>query len=203
MIKRVKQKVSATATANGSNDPHAAGGDASPYDLSMSHVPAGWVEAQGASPIGNIGAPTMATTARFSTMPSSSGSSFIPNVAALGASLATGTAWLLIDVQNIYSGPWIAILVGAIIALAIRITGLGEAPYKAMLALSAYLLTTLAVLILATRQDLATVYGSGYSFGDYEDTLIRTRFQDAAQLVAYGLGAIVAAVLAFGGRSHR
>ncbi|MGH1492406.1 MAG: hypothetical protein ACRBK7_23965 [Acidimicrobiales bacterium] len=200
MMKRAKQTVAAAGRADGSND---AGGGDSPYNMSMDHVPAGWVEAQSASPISGFDSDPLDRAARFSAVPTGQESTFIPNIAALGASFVGGISWFLAESQGIYNGPWLAVVVGAFIALAIRATAIGQPPYRAILALSAYLLTLLLVLVAVTHRDLTAVYGSGYTLQEYEETLIRTRFQDLGHLLAYGLGAVVASVTAYTGRSRR
>lgn len=199
MIKRAKQTVSAGVQSD------SAGSRAgeSPYDMSMDQVPSGWVDAQSASPIRSVDNTPLSGRARFDAMPTGHESTFIPNIAAVAASFTAGVVWFLVDSQGIYNGPWIAIAVGAFIAAAIQLTRMGEGPYRAVLAMSSYLLTLLVVLIFVTHRDLTAVYGSGYSLRDYEDTLIRTRFQNAGHLIAYGLGAVVASVLAYTGRNQR
>jgi hypothetical protein len=199
MIKRAKQAV-ATGDTTGER-----GSDSvdSPYNVSMDQVPSEWLDAQHESPIAGLDNSPLPQSARFTEMPTGRESMFIPNIAAIGASLVTGVAWFLSESQAIYGGPWIAVAVGAIIAAAIRATRMGEGPYKSMLALSAYLITVLFVLIFVTHRDLTVVYGSNYDIRVYEDTLIRTRFQNLSHLLAYGLGAAVSVVVAFGGGKRR
>ena len=117
MMKRAKQTVAAAGRADGGND---AGGGDSPYNMSMDHVPAGWVEAQSASPIAGFDSEPLNRAARFSAVPTGQESTFIPNIAALGASFIGGISWFLAESQGVYNGPWLAIVVGAFIALAIR-----------------------------------------------------------------------------------
>ncbi len=200
MMKRAKQTVTAGVRSDSAGSVQNA---ASPYDMSMDEVPAGWLEAQGASPTSGSDNTAFHGSSRFNAMPTRQESSFIPNIAALGAAFVSGVVWFLIDVQGVYNGPWIAVAVGAFIACAIRLPGIGEGPYKAVLSLSAYLLTMLLVLLFVTHQDLTTVYGGSYSLQDYEETLIRTRFRNLGNMFAYGLGAIVATVLAYLDRPNR
>ncbi len=183
--------VAATPEVDAESEPQPTDPDG--LDLSMNRVPNDWVQAQMVSPLGTGDAKPLSGTARFSTIPTTYESPFIPNVAALGASLLAGTAWFLIEVFGVSRGPWIAVAVGAFIGFAVRLPGVGDRSYRAMVSVAAYLLTVLAVLILVTHRDLSTIYGSSYDFQEYEDTLIRTRFRSGIHLLAYAAGAMVAA----------
>lgn len=167
------------------------------FDLSMDRVPAHWKEAQADSPTAAMAVEGPNPNARFSAIPAKHGSSFIPNAVALGASFVSGAAWFVVEFFEVYQGPWIAVLVGAVIATFIRMAADTEPAYNAVLAVGAYLLTLLVVLIFVTHQELTDIYGSVGDFQIYEQTLVRTRLQDPVHLLAYGLGAVVASQIAY------
>ncbi|MGI9598494.1 MAG: hypothetical protein ACR2QK_20175 [Acidimicrobiales bacterium] len=187
----------AANTAPGTVPTDEAGFNDGPYDLSMDHVPAGWIEAQLDSPLGQGDSTPINRGARFSVVPTGHDSPFIPNIAALGASFVGGTAWYFAEILSISRGPWIAVAVGVFIALAVRMTGVGEPPYRAMASVAAYLLTVLIVLMLVTRRDLTSIYGSAYGFDDYEQTLVRNRLQDAWHVSGYVVGGLLAAQIGY------
>lgn len=174
------------------------------FDMSMGTVPENWVEAQHESPTaeGDSGAFTN-KSARFNTIPTGHQSTFIENVAALGASFVTGSLWYICEVLNLYRGPWIAVALGAVIALAVRFAGNSGPSYRAVLTVASYLLTLLLVLILITHRELTDIYGGVSEFQSYEQTLVRTRLQDPTHLVAYGLGGFLAAQIAYVHRPNR
>lgn len=172
-------------------------GNPDPYDISMDSVPAGWVDAQIASPLGAGTAEPLTRPGRINTIPTGQTSPFIANIAALGAAFIGGTGWYLAHIFDVYRGPWIAVLLGALIALMVRSAGVGHRSYNAMLSVATYLATLLTVLIFITNRDLTAIYGSAYDFQDFENTLLRTRFQNGWHLLAYGVGILVAGQLAF------
>lgn len=177
--------------------------DPNPYDFSMEHVPADWVEAQLESPLGKGDPRPLSSAARFSSIPTRAESTFIPNIVALGASFIGGTAWYFIEILSLYRGPWLAVGVGAFIALAVRLTGMGEQTYRAVVSVSAYLLTTFAALVLITYRDLSTIYGSGYNFSEFEDAVVATRIENLSSLLALLLGGLVAGSIGFLRRGQR
>lgn len=171
------------------------------FNMSMETVPTGWVEAQHESPVGSGDGSPLPRTARFSTIPTGSESAYIANVTALGAAFISGTIWYMTALFDIYDGPWIATVVAAVIALAVRFAGGADRTYRAALSLTFFLLTVLIVLLLITHQQLIEVYGSAGGFQQYEDTLVNTRLKQPAHLVAYGLGALLAVQISFLDRS--
>lgn len=168
------------------------------FDMSLETVPGGWRDAQLESPIDQIDDGFTNRSGRFGTIPTGQQSSFIGNVAALGASFVTGTLWYLCEVLDLYRGPWVAVAMGAVIALAVRLAGGSLGPsYRAVLSVASYLLTLLLLLMLITHRELTDIYGGIAEFQSYEQTLVRTRLQDPTHLIAYGFGGFVAAQIAY------
>ncbi len=186
-----------TATDDGRPETLAETGIGS-FDMSMETVPDGWVDAEAESPVSMLDHGFTNRSNRFGSIPTGHQSSFIGNVAALGSSFITGSLWYLSEVLDLYRGPWIAVAMGAIIALAVRFAGGSLAPsYRAVLTVASYLLTLLLLLILITHRELTDIYGGVDEFQVYEQTLVRTRLQDPTHLMAYGLGGFVASQIAY------
>lgn len=167
-------------------------------DMSMGTVPQEWHNAQDQAPTqyGDYGA--ISRAARFDVIPTGPReSTFVANAAAVAASLMSGTTWYLMDVVGIYSGPWLAPLVGLAIALTIRIASNAEAAYRAVLSVASYLLTLMVILIVLTHRDLTEIYQSIDNFQVYETTLVRTRLQDPLHVGAYFLGAFLSAQIGY------
>ena len=175
--------------------PQAGGATAGTYDLSIDGVPDHWVEAQQQSPIGAGDSRPIKHSAHFSVIPRRRESPFVANVAALAGAFLGGATWYFTDLLELYRGPWAAVAVGAFIAVIVRLTSRALPAYRSAIAVAAYLLTLLLVLILITHRDLSAIYGDAGTLAAYEDTLIRTRFQDLGHLLAYGLGALGAVVI--------
>ncbi len=173
------------------------------FNMSMDHVPQGWVEAQQASPLANTEMAQIERNTRFQSLPTRHQSPFIPNVIAMAAAFITGATWYFAEILNLYRGPWSTVGIGVVIGLAVRLSGMNQPPYRAFLALSSYLLTVLIVLILITRRDLSALYGGGYGLREYEEALMRTRVRDALRLATFALGAILATQVAYFARSGR
>jgi hypothetical protein len=168
-------------------------------DMSMGGVPQKWVDAQQEAPIPYGEYDVLSRAARFDVIPTGSREgAFVANAAAAAASLLCGTAWYVMDVAGIYSGPWLAPVVGALVALAVRVVASNaEAAYRAVLSVASYLFTLTVILILLTHRDLAQIYESIESFQVYESTLVRTRLQDPLHVGAYLLGAFLAAQVGY------
>lgn len=167
-------------------------------DMSMRSVPQTWVDAQEDAPIPYGEYAALSSAARFSVIPvGRRESAFVANAAALTASLICGTGWYLMDLFGLYSGPWLAPVTGAGIALTIRLTSRTEAAYRALVSVASYLLTLMVVLFLLTHRDLALIYDSVESFQVYENTLVRTRLQDPLHIAAYLSGAVLAAQIGY------
>lgn len=163
-------------------------------DMSMSSVPQTWVDAEEEAPIPYGEYAALSSTVRFNVIPTGRRESpFVANAAAVGASLVCGTAWYLMDVFDLYSGPWLAPVTGAAIAIAVRMSSRAEPAYRAVVSVASYLLSLMVVLFLLTHRDLAQIYDSIDSFQVYESTLVRNRLQDPLHIAAYLCGAVLAA----------
>ncbi len=168
------------------------------FDMSMDTVPGRWHDAQLDSPFDHTADGFTNRSNRFNTIPTGQQSSFIGNVAAIGSSFVTGSVWYLCEVLDVYRGPWAAVAMGVVIAIAVRLAGGSLGPsYRAALTVASYLLTLLLMLILITHRELTDIYGGIDGFQVYEQTLVRTRLQDPGHLIAYGFGGFIASQIAY------
>lgn len=167
-------------------------------NMSMSGVPNQWVAAQQESPIPYEEYEVLTGSASLGRIPlGGADTTFVANTTAVGAALVGGFGWYLLDVADIYAGPWVAPLVALIIGLAVRLASDVESAYKAVVSMAAYLLTLMVLLLALTHRDLTQIYDSIDSFQVYETTLIRTRLQDPLHISAYLIGAVVAVQTAY------
>ena len=172
------------------------------FDMSVGSVPEDWVQAEEESPIGDDATWTN-KSARFGKIPTGRQSTFQQNIAATAASFIMGSLWYVTSVLELYSGPWIAAAMGAVIGLAVRLASPGGPPSRAAVSVAGYLITLLVVLILVSHRELSVLYGGVDQFQSYEQTLVRTRLQDPLHLAAYGLGGFLAFVIPYGVRLRR
>lgn len=168
------------------------------FDVSIDTVPDEWVEAEAASPIPYDEYTSISQPGRVDTVPTGNREGvFVANVAAFIAAMLAGGLWYAVDVLDVYSGPWPAILVAAIIGLAVQRTSKVMSAYGSVVSVAFYLLTLVAVLFALTHRDLVLVYGEVTDLSLYEDTLVRTRLRKPLHIVAYVLGIGVAAQMSF------
>ena len=159
-------------------------------DLSRDQTPPEWLAAEQDSPQGDD-RPLTRTSARVAPK-GERASVFTSTISALAAALIGGIAWYWIEITGIYQGPWIAVALGLLMAVVVRIgSGGHESSYLGAVAVVGYLLTLLAVLLLITRRELLDVYGTIDGLQQYEDRLLSTRLRDPIHLLAYALGAFV------------
>lgn len=190
MSRRAKQRSSSNAAVQTPSDNDS-------FNMSIDHVPDDWVEAEKASPLDDDDGALLKRNTRFNTMPTGHQSPFISNVVALAAAFISGCVWYFSHALDMYRGPWAALAAGVFIAVAIRLTKIGQPPYRLFLAISTYLVTVMVVLVLLTRRDLSASFRPNLSFGDYEQALMRTRLRDVWYLTALGLGGFLTGVIAF------
>ncbi len=171
--------------------------------VSIRDVPEDWVEAEDQAPTAGSSATRTARRRKRSPIPIRREGAFVANAVAAAAGFVSASVWYLVDVLDLYRGPWIPVAVAVAIAGAVRLTSRTNPAHRAVASTLAYLLVLLIVLILLTHRDLVTIYGSIDDYRTYEQSLVRSRLQDPLHLAAYGIGGIVAAIIPFVGERRR
>ncbi len=160
------------------------------FNLSVREAPESWRQAEEESPTTNDGRGLQ--QARAVAVPIGKRvSMFSTLVAGLLGGLVGGTAWYLMETQGISRTSWIAVPIGILIPLLIRVAAGGaDSSIRAGVSVFAYFLTICAVMFLLTRQELIGLYGEVPGLQGFEQQVLSRRFNRASDLLAYGLGAI-------------
>ncbi len=174
-----------------------------PYNVAMDTVPSEWIEAQIDSPTGAGDAKALPRARRINTIPTGMGNPYVANIAAVGTGFVGGAVWYALAELNLYSGPWVAPLIGAVIGLLVLLAGGTDRIYRSVLCLGVYCTVLLIVLMLLTRSQLIEIYGAAGGFENYEQALLRTRLQNSTNVTAYALGALASILLSFPDRPSR
>jgi hypothetical protein len=164
-------------------------------DFSASTAPDSWYEAAAQAP---QGAERPVTSSSFlPTLPSSRGVDLaMACLTTLAMSVACGYAWYQIDTTQMVRSPWLAVALGVMIAVAVRLGGgRRDRETRAALAGLFYVVTLLSVAFLATRHSYVDLYGSSPSLVSFEEELFRSRFSDPWTVVAWFAGAVTAVKL--------
>lgn len=111
------------------------------------------------------------------------------SIAALAVSIAVGVSWYVLEINNALRTPWVAVILGIIIAIAVR---LGAGPHvpeaRATLSVIFYLGTLLTVAYMIERYQFIAVYGSEASIAGGERGLVRDRLTQPGTVAAWALG---------------
>jgi hypothetical protein len=114
---------------------------------------------------------------------------------AVAMSVVCGYAWYRVDTTGSLRSPWLAVGLGIMIALSVRLGGGPADPdVRAALACGFYVVTVVAVLFLASRHTYLELYGANRELASFEQELIRTR-ADPLSVVAWISGGVAAARL--------
>lgn len=156
-------------------------------DFSASSAPDSWFEAAAQAPKGDrrpLRQPGMAV------LPDGRTADLMTAcLAATTVSGLFGVGWYLVDISNVLRSPWPAVLLGVLVALAIRFGGgRYERETRAALAALFYLVGLSTVVLLQARHAYVDIYGSASSLSVFEQELLHTRLADPWNLTAWALG---------------
>lgn len=159
-------------------------------DMSVKDAPESWLEAEHESPTTPDGrALQKAQAARVPI--GKRVSLFSTLIAGLLGGLVGGTAWYLMETQGVGRTPWIAVAIGLLIPVLIRLAAGGaDSSIRAGVSLLSYFFTLCMVMFLLTRLELIGLYGEIPSLSGFEQQVLRRRFSRPTDLLAYALGAV-------------
>ncbi len=166
------------------------------HDAEIKKTPREWFEAEAESPSDESGEWAESRVAMAVVPSGLRGSPFsIIGSATVGAFVGAN-AWYWSELSDLIRSPWVAVPLGAFIALTTRIGGGGrDTGFRAGTAVAIYFVALTGVLMGLTYNALIDVYGYVESYAQFEQSLLRARLQQSEHLVAYVIGAAAAWIL--------
>ena len=120
------------------------------------------------------------------------------SLSAMIVSIVAGTAWYMVEVENALNSPWVSVVLGALIAVAVR---LGAGPHlpeiRATLAVIFYIVTVLAVAYMVERTQFIAIYGNEAAIAGGERGLVRDRLTEPQTVAAWTLGLLTATQVSY------
>lgn len=111
------------------------------------------------------------------------------SISALAISIAVGVSWYVLEINNALQTPWISVILGLLIAVAVR---LGAGPHvpeaRATLSVIFYIATLLTVAYMIERYQFVAVYGTDASIAGGERGLVRDRLTQPGTVAAWAIG---------------
>lgn len=158
------------------------------FDFGLRTAPDSWHAAADDAPEGD---PTPLRRKRYvGTLPVSTQMDYITSfLAALAMSAIFGTFWYLIETNRGMRNPWLAVGLGVLVAVAVRLGGGPRHPdTRAVISVVFYLSTLFVVSYLVERHYHISLWGSGSSFDGSEQGLVKFRLTQPETLVAWCIG---------------
>jgi len=155
-------------------------------DFSTSTAPESWFEAAAQAPTSEEHPFTQA--GMLPVLPSNNRIDLLMTaLTSVAMSVVAGYAWYQMDASGILRTPWLAVALGVLIALAVRLGGgKGDRGSRAIVAGIFYAVTLVAVTCLGSRHNWAVLYGDN-GLVTFEEDLMR-RIADPITLVAWAIG---------------
>ena len=165
-------------------------------DFTTSNIPDSWHAAAGQAPGGGLSSAGHGGE-RMRRMPSrSSLDLFSAALAGTVGSGLLGLGWWYLESSGLLIAPWLALAVGATLALLVRAGGGADDPgTRAIVSVVFYLVTSSTVIVLVAREVFAAAYGSDPGLAEFEQSLLHSRFAEPLAVVCWVGGAVVAAQL--------
>ncbi|MFT7599385.1 MAG: hypothetical protein ACI8TP_002316 [Acidimicrobiales bacterium] len=168
-----------------------------PFDFSVRNAPETWLEAAVEAPEGDdlplhrkrmVGR----LPARYEI------DTLTACIAALAISISIGASWYLFETRNALNTPWISVVLGVFIAVAVRLGAGPDLPeVRATMSVIFYLGTILLVSYMIERTQFIQIYGSSAAIAGGERGLVRDRLTQPETVVAWGLGLLAATQLSY------
>lgn len=156
-------------------------------DFSTSTAPESWFEAAAQAPKGDEQRPFVQPSV-LPVLPVNNRIDLLMTaLTSVAMSVVAGYAWYQMDSSGTLRTPWLAVALGVLIALAVRLGGgKGDRGSRAIVAGTFYSVTLVAVTCLAARHNWAVLYGDN-GLVSFEEDLMR-RIADPVTLVAWAIG---------------
>ncbi len=169
------------------------------FDLSTEAIPASWHDAAAQAPSSSDGPLKKKKSARMRVMPvSDSLDVFTAILVATVTCLIGGYIWYELEKATGDFHPWLALVLGAAVAVAVR-SGGGPRDHqlRGFLSLGIYFVALTAVLFILGRGNYIELYGTAPDFLDFEQHLYHSRLASLTSVTAWLSGALVAVALSY------
>ena len=156
--------------------------------FSLKTVPDTWVEAQ--EEAGGVDNTPIKKDRAVNVVPLREEADAITGVvAAFCMSVITGTCWYLYEINDVMTTPWLAIPVGVLIAVAVRLgSGADHSDVRATIALIFYILTVFITAFFIESHDYQLVFGRRPGFDALQTELVRDRLTQPATMLGWLVG---------------
>lgn len=158
--------------------------------FSMKSVPDSWVEAQ--HDAGGFDNTPLKMERTVNVIPIRQDADAVTGtVAALAMSVITGLVWYLGETGGAITSPWLAIPVGMLIAVAVRLgTGPDYGDLRATISVIFYILTVFITAFFIESRDYLLVFGERPGFAELQTELVRDRLTRPTTMIAWVVGMI-------------
>lgn len=168
------------------------------FDFSIRSVPEAWSEAAKEAPRGTPG-PLIDRGVGRHRLPSGMRPDLLTGaLTGTAMTVISGAAWFALNVGDIYRGPWLAILLGALIAVSVRL-GAGPAgpEQRATVGGALYLVAVLMTTYFIVRQNYSSLYRRTPAENEVESIITSEYLSDPVTVVAWVAGLVVMLWLTF------
>lgn len=113
-------------------------------------------------------------------------------LAGMSMAIVAGTSWYFLEIRNAVTTPWLAMVLGLLIAMAVRL-GAGEhhAEVRATISVIFYIATIFTVAYMVERYQFVSLYGNDAVMAGSERGLVRDRLTEPVTLAAWSIGVLV------------
>lgn len=167
------------------------------FDFSIDTVPVSWRDAEVEAPELDTAAPR---SRRSVSIPSALDRVDIMTsvIAALATSTSCGVAWYLFETRGVSTSPLIALLVGLVIALAVRLGGgQGDPDVRATIAFIFYMATVLMTAYMIERFDYRITYGESPNVAQTEYWIVRDRISQPLIILGWAGGLVLSTQISY------
>lgn len=157
--------------------------------FSMKTVPDAWVDAQNESSTVQDNTPLAKNRAVKVVPIRQEADAITGSVAALAMSVISGIVWYLYESNDVVTSPWLAVPVGVLIAVAVRLgSGANHGDVRATISLIFYILTIFVTAFFIESRDYLLVFGERPGFAELQTELVRDRLTQPMTMVAWMFG---------------
>ncbi len=157
--------------------------------FSVRDIPESWTEAAAEGPEATPG-PLVDRRQSGRRLPSGAKPDLVTGMlTGIAMTVISGAAWFSINLSGSYRGPWLAVLLGALVAISVRL-GAGPAGPEMRLTVGAalYIISLVSTTFVIIRGNYIALYGRAPTFGQTEDILTMDYLTEPVVVAAWLLG---------------
>ncbi len=166
--------------------------------FSVRDIPESWVDAAAEGPVGSPG-PLVERRRSGRRLPTGAKPDLVTGaLTGIAMTVISGAAWFTVDLSGTYTGPWLAVLLGVLVAIAVRL-GSGPAGPEMRMTVGAalYIAGVLATTAVIVRTTYTNLYGRAPSAGQIEDIITSDYVTRPLVVLAWVTGLAVMAWTSF------